>query len=184
MNTESEFWINDVLKFWFEELAPSQWFEKDDALDRTIAKRFSELHAKVSADIPKVCEDGAKGCLATILVLDQFSRNLYRNDPHAFANDKPARVLAKDAIERKWDRQVAESWRIFFYLPFTHSEDLDDQARSVILARPLGGQLLAWAERHKHIIERFGRFPHRNATLGRTSTEEELAFLNEPNSSF
>lgn len=176
--------IQEVLRFWFEELRAGQWLEKDEVLDRTIAERFHELHGELAAEVPEIWRNTPEGCLAAILVLDQFSRNLYRQDPRAFACDGTALALAKHAVASGWDQRVRPARRTFFYLPFTHAEDPEAQARSVAFFSDLGEELLELAEQHKRIIDRFGRFPHRNAALGRRSTESELAFLEEPNSSF
>ena len=125
-----------------------------------------------------------RGTLALIILLDQFSRNLHRNSPEAFAADGKAREIARTAIERGIDRMLGEVERMFVYLPFEHSEDLADQDQSVRLFTSLGEDMTRYAEDHRDVIRRFGRFPHRNAALGRTSTPDELAYLAQPDAGF
>ena len=182
MSTEG--WVRDVLRFWFEEAKPEQWFEKDDAFDRAIRSRFGALHAEVAAMDDTACLGDAETALAAAIVLDQFSRNIFRDTPAAFAADGKALRLAAGAVARGFDQRVPVERRQFFYLPFEHAEDAGAQARSVALFAPLGADYGRWAEAHKVIIDRFGRFPHRNAILGRVSTPEEIEFLAGPDSSF
>ncbi len=174
-----------VLRFWFEESTPQQWFEKSDEYDRIIEDRFGDLHREAANGDHDGWTDSADGSLALILVLDQFSRNLFRDDPRAFAQDAKALSIAKKAIAEGQDREVPEDRRVFFYVPFEHSEDLADQEDSLpyfeALANP---EYLRYAIAHRDIIARFGRFPHRNAVLGRESTADEIAFLKTPGSSF
>jgi uncharacterized protein (DUF924 family) len=177
-------WVDDVLHFWFEECAPEQWFKKDEAFDRALRGRFLALHGEVSALELGACLAHAETALAATIVLDQFSRNMFRGTPGAFAMDGKALSLADAAVAHGFDRQMPEKRRQFFYLPFEHAEDAATQARSVQLFAPLGAEDLRWAEAHKVIIDRFGRFPHRNAILGRASTSEEVEFLAGPGSSF
>ena len=177
-------WVGDVLGFWFEECTPEQWFKKDEAFDNGLRDRFGAVHAAVTALAPEDCSRDAETALAAIIVLDQFSRNLFRNTPAAFAADPKALRLAGAAIAQGFDRSVPEQRRQFFYLPFEHAEDRDAQARSVALFTPLGEEYGRWAIAHQVIIDRFGRFPHRNAILGRVSTPEEVEFLAGPGSSF
>ena len=176
---------HDVLAFWFDETAPNLWFEKNDAFDATLRARFGDRHAEAAAGCLVDWEETADGRLALLLLLDQMSRNLYRGDPRAFAQDARARAVARRAVAAG-DHVFAPRERCqFLFLPFEHSEDLADQLWCEALFRALGDDnLLDYAVRHRVIVERFGRFPHRNAALGRTSTAEELAFLTEPNSSF
>lgn len=176
---------DDVLDFWFRECTPEQWFTKDDDFDAALRRRFGTLHAEAAAGGLADWEATADGRMALILVLDQMSRNLHRGDARAFAQDAHARAVARQALAAG-DHVFAPSERcLFLFLPFEHSEELADQLMSDALFRALGDAgLLDYAEQHRVIIERFGRFPHRNATLGRTSTAEELAFLEQPNSSF
>ncbi|MEQ8395250.1 DUF924 family protein [Thalassobaculum sp.] len=175
----------DVLAFWFGECTPQQWFEKNDAFDATLRERFGALHSEAAAGGLADWETSADGRLALLLVLDQMSRNLYRGDPRAFAQDARARDLARRAIAAGDHVFGSRDRCLFLYLPFEHSEDLADQLMCDALFRALGdAELIDYGVRHRVIIERFGRFPHRNAALGRTSTAEELEFLTQPNSSF
>lgn len=175
----------DVLHFWFEETELKQWFVKDPEFDATITERFGELYAQAkNGEIDSWCET-ANGTLALIILLDQFSRNMFRDDKQSFATDAKALEISKAAIEKSFDREVEERGRNFFYLPFEHSENMDDQKRAAQLISEMGNKnLLEWAEKHMVIIERFGRFPHRNAVMGRESTPEEIQFLTEDGSSF
>ena len=177
-------WIGAVLGFWFEELSESQWFAKDAALDAQIRQRFLSTHEQVvangAADV-----SGPRAMLAAVIVLDQFSRNLLRRDPRAFASDAIARRISAAAIEQGFDAAMSREERMFLYLPYEHSEDRADQARSLELTQSLGNE--SWtnfARAHKEIIDRFGRFPHRNAILNRQSTAAEIEFLRGPMASF
>ena len=175
----------DVLHFWFEQSTPAQWFQKDDAFDAAIRDRFSALHAQATQGELAAWRTDAAGRLAEIIVLDQFSRNLLRNQPEAFAQDGMALVLAQEAIPQGLDAALPPEQRAFLYMPFMHSESARLQAESVRLFTALGNaNNLDFARRHQVIVDRFGRFPHRNATLGRASTPEETAFLQEPDSGF
>ncbi len=177
--------IEDVLTFWFEEIEPKQWWKKNPSFDRLIADRFGALH-----DSAVQCElfewrDTPRGRLAEILVLDQFSRNIHRDTPAAFAADPQALALAQEAVAGAADQPLQPIERSFLYMPYMHSESLKVHDEAVQLYRDNGLQdNLDFELRHKAIIERFGRYPHRNAILGRTSTGEEIAFLEEPGSSF
>ena len=177
-------WVDDVLGFWFGELTPRQWFAKDDAVDARIRGRFGALHERLAAT-PDLQPGSAREALATVIVLDQFSRNLHRGDARAFAADAQARRVADAAIARGFDAQVDHGWRMFFYLPFEHGEDLADQDRAVALIGALGDPSLArYAQAHRDVIARFGRFPQRNAALGRESTPEEIEALRDGKASF
>ena len=177
--------FEDVLTFWFVELTPAQWFKTDAALDTDIKRRFEGLHLALSSQVPADCRGNARGVLAAVIVLDQFPRNMYRGTARAFASDGAALSVASDAIAKGLESALTEQERQFLYLPFEHAEDRAAQARSVALYEALGdADALDYARRHKAIIDRFGRFPHRNAILGRASTADELAFLKEPGSSF
>jgi uncharacterized protein (DUF924 family) len=177
-------WVEDVLRFWFEDIAPADWFRKDEGLDARIRDRFLVLHARLLA------EDGAgpqtpRAMLAAVIVLDQFSRHLFRDGPSAYASDPIARRIARSAIDLGFDAAMTVEERQFLYLPFEHSEDAGDQRLAVSLIGVLGdAEMSRYAIAHQNIIERFGRFPHRNAILGRPSTPEEIAFLQSPMSSF
>jgi uncharacterized protein (DUF924 family) len=177
-------WVEDVLDFWFQKIGAIHWFSRSAAIDDEIRARFLGLHEQlVASDAQNV--DSPRAVLAAIVVLDQFSRNMFRDSPRAFAADPLARRLARKAIERGLDSGFSGDERLFLYLPFEHSEDRDDQAYSCELIGRIGNDdWTRYAQAHKAIIDRFGRFPHRNAVLGRTSTAEELALLKEPMGSF
>jgi uncharacterized protein (DUF924 family) len=177
--------VDEIVQFWFEELSPEDWYKADAQRDAEVRRRFGPLYEKLSVTVPQDWLETPKGWLAAILVLDQFPRNMFRGDPRAFATDARALALAKNAIAKGVDMRLQPDERAFIYLPFQHSEDRADQARSFELFTALGNpNNLDFALRHKAIIDRFGRFPHRNAVLGRASTEEESVFLKEPGSSF
>lgn len=175
----------DVLTFWFEECTPAAWFEKNDAFDQTLRDRFAGAHAKAADGALAAWADTRDGRLALLILLDQMSRNMFRDSAKAFAQDALARDVARRALG-EGDHVFCDPNRcLFLFLPFEHSEDVADQLWSDALFRALGdANLIDYAERHRVIVERFGRFPHRNAALGRTGTPEELAFLEQPNSSF
>jgi len=174
-----------ILQFWFEDIESVQWFRKDDAFDQLLVDRFSEVHAQAVRCELFSWRGTAEGRLAEIIVLDQFSRNMFRGTPQAFANDPLALTLAQEAVARGADKQVSQVQRGFFYLPFMHSESLIIHEQAEKLYRQEGMESgLEWEIKHKAIIERFGRYPHRNAILGRQSSKEERAFLKEPGSSF
>jgi uncharacterized protein (DUF924 family) len=178
-------WVADVLAFWFGELDRKAWFRKDEATDHAIRRRFHDTYEKV-ARLPAAQALTSPQCaLATVIVLDQFPRNMFRGTPKAFATDPLAREVARGAVERKLDEALDKDARAFLYLPFEHSESLADQERAVALISRLGdAEYTRYAIAHRDVIARFGRFPHRNVVLGRTSTPEETAFLREPGSSF
>jgi uncharacterized protein (DUF924 family)/quercetin dioxygenase-like cupin family protein len=177
--------IDRVLSFWFDDLRPEHWFTVDETVDKEVDARFGSLYRRLAAGVPPEWEQTPESCLAAVIVLDQFPRNMFRGDARAFATDAAALEVADRAIGRGFDRALAPVRRTFLYMPFQHSERPEDQARSVDLFAALGDpQTLDFAKRHKEIVDRFGRFPHRNAVLGRASTEEELAFLEQPDSSF
>ncbi|MBI1187952.1 MAG: DUF924 family protein [Alphaproteobacteria bacterium] len=168
-----------VVRFW-REAGREAWFAKDEAFDEAIRSRFESLHHAAARGECGAFEESAEGALALVLLLDQFPRNLYRGSAHAFATDALARNAATRAIGRGFDADFEEILRCFFYLPFEHSEDARDQARSMALFAALGNEeYTRYAQVHADIIARFGRFPHRNAALGRASTAQETAFLRE-----
>jgi uncharacterized protein (DUF924 family) len=179
-------WADSVLRFWFEELGPSGWFKKSEATDAEITASFEQLHRDIiDAPVDALLAD-RNTALAAVIVLDQFARNMFRGKPGSFASDATALDLARRTIDLGYDgRDLPEDWRVFFYLPFEHSEELADQHRAVELISDLGiDEYTRYAIAHRDVIERFGRFPHRNAILGRKSTLEEEAYLAEPGSGF
>lgn len=176
---------HEVLKFWFEEAGQSKWWLKDEAFDQLIFKRFSDIHSKAVCCELFEWRESAKGRLAEIIVLDQFSRNMFRGSPMAFAHDPMALVLAQESVSLGIDKLLTPEERGFLYIPFMHSESIKIHEVAEKLYRRHGVQSsLEWEMKHKAIIERFGRYPHRNEILGRKSSEEELSFLQQPNSRF
>jgi uncharacterized protein (DUF924 family) len=170
-------WAEQVTRYWFEELQPEAWFRKDTRVDDAIRERFAALHDEVAQLRPEQLTT-ARECLAAVIVLDQFSRNMFRGSLRSFATDPLALAIAEHAIAAGFDEQLDPRQRWFLYMPFQHSEDPAAQARSIQLFTQLGDEEnLGYARRHKEIIDRFGRFPHRNAVLGRASTPEELEFV-------
>jgi len=169
----------EVLRFWFGQDA-KRWFEKNSAFDAEIRSRFLPLYEELSANADWLARP--RDCLARILVLDQFPRNMFRGSARAFATDALALDAAQHAVASGHDRALSKTERTFIYLPFEHSEDLADQERALELFA--GHPNSEWAHKHWEIIKRFGRFPHRNGILGRQSTPAEIAFLSEPGSSF
>ncbi len=174
-----------IIRFWFEELTPQNWFENNPELDKEIESRFSSVLEQASRCELFNWRHSAQGRLAEIIVLDQFSRNVYRNTPKAFAQDSLALSLAQEAIRLNLDIELTPEQRSFLYMPFMHSESHLIHIEAVKLFRAPGLENNYDFElKHKAIIDRFGRYPHRNAILGRESTPEEVEFLNTPNSSF
>lgn len=174
-----------ILHFWFEELTPNQHFVKDAALDETIRARFgTTLEAAARCEL-FVWRATPEGRLAEVLVLDQFSRNVHRDTPRAFAQDAMALVLAQELVASGLDRRLPTEQRVFAYMPYMHSESALVHAQAIeLFSQPGLENNLDFERRHQAIIDRFGRYPHRNAVLGRVSTTEELAFLSEPGSAF
>jgi uncharacterized protein (DUF924 family) len=174
-----------ILHFWFEVLTAKQHFVKDPAQDETIRARFGDtLEAAARCEL-FAWRATAEGRLEEIIVLDQFSRNVYRDTPRAFAQDALALVLAQELVASGQDGSLSEAQRVFAYMPYMHSESALVHTQAVSLFTLLGIEdNLNFELRHKAIIDRFGRYPHRNTILGRPSSEEELAFLGEPGSSF
>lgn len=189
-----DFQAKQVLDFWFGEggeygTRDERWFKKDPAFDAQIRARFLPLYEELAAGKHADWLDRAPSCLARIVVLDQFPRNMLRGSPRAFAADRLALEAARHAVERGYDRDMLPVERMFAYLPFEHSESLQDQLKACELTAPLDSfpetfDAHRYAVRHREIVERFGRFPHRNAILGRASTPEELEFLKQPGSGF
>ena len=173
-------WVTEVLCFWFNELGAPHWFAKSTDIDAQIRDRFLTLHHEMAERYGGLVAM-PRTLLATVIVLDQFSRNLFRGTPRAFASDAIARRLSRCAISRGFDLSMQAQERLFLYMPFEHSENREDQALAVELIARLGDE--AWtrdAIAHQQIIDRFGRFPHRNAILGRHATPDEAALLEEP----
>jgi uncharacterized protein (DUF924 family) len=184
-----------VLEFWFSDRARPLWFATDPAFDHEIRQRFGPVVEDAAAGVLEHWLSSADGALALAIAFDQLPRNMYRGSPRAFEHDHRARQVAGSAIDRQLDLVVSLDRRMFFYLPFEHSEVLSDQERSVELfsrwaldhhgaGRAYADDQMRYVRRHHEIIRRFGRFPHRNAVLGRSSTPAELAFLDEPDSAF
>ncbi|MDQ3206252.1 MAG: DUF924 family protein [Pseudomonadota bacterium] len=167
---------DDVVDFW-RAAGPSCWFASSDAFDARCRERFLDVHLGASMRRCDDWMDSAQGTLGLLLVLDQMPRNIYRGSAHAYATDPLARHVASQALARGDDKAIDADLRPFMYLPFMHSEDIGDQRRSLELHAALGDNQDKWARHHHGIIQRFGRFPHRNAVLGRTSTPEEEFFL-------
>ena len=176
MNTTSDepSWVRTVLDFWFEEVGPRYWFTGGPAIDAKVRERFLHLHETLSHARDESRQLSPRVALATILVLDQFSRHLFRGTPRAYSTDSLACGLARVAVERGLDAGMSADERQFLYMPLQHSEDPADQALSVRLVRALGNdEWTRYAVEHRDVIEKFGRFPHRNAILGRESTPAE-----------
>jgi uncharacterized protein (DUF924 family) len=167
-----------LIDFW-RAAGPALWFAKDAAFDRSFRERFAEAHARAARGELSAWADTADGTLALILLLDQYPRNAFRGTPRMYATDAAARELAGHAVEAGFDRQVEPALQVFVILPFGHSELLADQERAVELSGRLGPPHLEHAEHHRDIVRRFGRFPHRNAILGRASTQAERHYLDD-----
>jgi uncharacterized protein (DUF924 family) len=175
----------DILEFWFVHTRPAQWWKVDRAFDALIAQRFGDLHTCAAQGELSSWRNHAEGRLAEVLVLDQFSRNIHRGTPRAFAQDGMALVLAQEAVASGADLNLPALQRSFLYMPFMHSESRAVHEVALALFTALGDENnLKFEQRHKIIIDRFGRYPHRNAILGRESTPEEVEFLSQPGSSF
>jgi uncharacterized protein (DUF924 family) len=176
-------WVADVLGYWFDEVGTRRWFASGKDLDPEIHGRFLVLHRQIASSPEQAATP--RSLLAAVIVLDQFSRHLFRHTAQAYAADAAARRLAAMAIEHGFDADMNAAERMFFYMPFQHSENAADQDLSVRLFTSLGNEdWLQYAVAHKALIDRFGRFPHRNAILGRQSTAEEAAMLNDPMGAF
>jgi len=178
----------DVLEFWFGQNRKA-WFEKNREFDEQIRSRFLALFEQALRGELDLWRREPAGCLALVILLDQFPRNMFRGSAKAFAGDDLARAAARLILDSGWDKAMTPDERMFAYLPFEHSESLADQERCLALmteiaVTPDTADLPKWAEAHLAIIRRFGRFPHRNAALGRASTPEETEFLRQPGSSF
>lgn len=174
-----------IIHFWFEEIEPAQWWKKDDSFDAHLAERFSDLHIRATRCELYDWRKEPQGRLAEIIVLDQFSRNIFRGSALAFAHDSMSLALAQEAVAQGADEPLSPVQRSFLYMPFMHSESLAIHEIAVELFRKNGIESnLEFEFRHKKIIEQFGRYPHRNKLLGRESTADEIRFLTQPGSSF
>ena len=175
-------WVDAVQTFWFKELEPAAWFEANPDIDNSVRARFLTIHERVAADFDsETAMPSSEQAVATVILFDQFPRNMFRGTPRAFGTDHLALAVARKAIDRRLDDGLDANHRLFLYLPFEHSEDMSDQHRAVeFIGKFDSGERLQFAVAHRDIIARFGRFPHRNATLGRQSTPEEIAFLQQP----
>ena len=169
---------HDIITFW-RSAGPDKWYAKDDTFDQELRDRFMDTWEAARDGKLGAWQDSDEGALALLIVLDQFPRNMFRNDARAFSTDALARSVATRAIAESRDRRIEQEMRAFMYLPFEHSEDITDQERSIALFKSLSADSLKWAELHADIIREFGRFPHRNAVLGRATTPEEAAFLDD-----
>lgn len=176
-----------VLDFWFTPEAQRFWFERSEAFDAAVTERLLPLWQPAREGRIDGWTATPDGTVALLVLLDQVPRNCFRNSPLAFSTDAKARGVARQAVDRGFDKALPTERRLFVYMPFEHSEDLGTQVLSMVLFHSLhdgDAEKMKWAARHEEIIRRFGRFPHRNACLGRVSTAEEIAFLREPMSSF
>jgi len=173
----------EVLRFWFDE-HPKDWFVKNPAFDAQTRSRFLALHEEAAVGQLARWADEAASCLALVILFDQFPRNMFRGEARAFATDPRARAAARVILEREWDKQMTQAEQLFAYLPFEHSESLADQNLSCEMMKDFDEEQLRYALRHREIIERFGRFPHRNSLLGRENTAAEIEFLKQPGSGF
>ncbi len=176
---------SEILKFWFEDLEPQDWYKKNLELDEKITRQFLPLYRAASAGELFQWRVKPLGSLAEIIVLDQFSRNMFRGQPQAFAADSLALALSQEAVSKKQDSGLEARYKQFLYMPYMHSESLIIHEEAMKLFDQPGLEaILEFEIKHKKIIEEFGRYPHRNEILGRVSTQEELEFLKTPGSSF
>ena len=178
-------YFEKIIDFWFVEISPKQWWEKSLEFDQMIIRRFGEVHRQANQCELHTWRSQPLGRLAEIIVLDQFSRNMFRNTPAAFASDPLALALTQAAIELQADQSLTTDQKGFLYMPMMHSESLKiHQDSTVYFSQPGCESYFHSQQKHQAIIERFGRYPHRNEILGRASTSEELEFLRQPGSSF
>lgn len=176
---------DDILNFWFNEIKQSQWWTKDLAFDQEVRERFGHVHTAAQQCELYLWRNTARGRLAEVIILDQFSRNMFRDSAGSFASDPQALSLAQEAVAIGADKQLTDMERSFLYMPYMHSESLLVHEEAVRLFTQNGiDSNLEFELKHKVIIEKFGRYPHRNSLLGRASTEEEIEFLKQPGSSF
>ena len=175
----------EIINFWFEKIEPESWWKKDEAFDQDIHERFSDVYQQAAKCELFEWRQDALGWLAEIIVLDQFPRNMFRDSPQAFATDNMAVILVQEAVANQVDNELTPTQKSFLYMPLMHSESaLIHETAMELYSQPGLEFNLDFEKKHKAIIDRFGRYPHRNAILGRTSTEEEVAFLKGPESSF
>ncbi|MEW7007301.1 DUF924 family protein [Lentilitoribacter sp. EG35] len=172
-----ENWHNDVLSFWFSELTPKQWYISDDDLDKLIKQRFGLILAELSDQLPDDIMQNANKCLAAILCFDQFTRNIYRGSGKAFAQDEKALKLSQHIIDQGWDKTMGPMHQQFVYMPFMHAEDIEMAKISLEFFSLMGEEAIKAAQDHFNIIEKFGRYPHRNEVVGRFSSPEEIEYL-------
>lgn len=176
---------NDILNFWFDECEPSDWWKKDTDFDEKIRSRFYAVYLKAIHGELFVWRERPEGRLAEIIIIDQFSRNLFREQKEAFAYDAMALTLSQECIRQSLDQSFSPEYKSFLYMPFMHSESKIIHEIAIQLFSQPGLEMnLSFEMKHKKIIDQFGRYPHRNTILGRTSTDEEIAFLQKPDSSF
>ncbi len=176
----AENWSEQVLHFWFDELSSDSWFGSGAAIDEQVTERFQELWEEQKAKIATDFLDTPETALAAIILFDQFPRNMFRDIAEAFATDHLALQIAKEAIDREYDHKLTEDQRMFVYMPFMHSEDLDDQTRCLGLFTALGTEEnIKFAKAHRDIIAQYGRFPHRNAVLGRETRPDEQVAIDQ-----
>lgn len=181
--------ISSILNFWFGDPESDSyghfqdfWFQSSPEFDQQIKTQFESIYLAAVAGKLNALSETPEGSLALVILLDQFPRNMYRGTPQAFASDPMALSVSRDALDKKYDQNLLPTQRVFLYLPFEHSEKIEDQDRSVALFEALGDEYtLKYAIEHRDVIVQFGRFPHRNAILGRKSTPDEIKFLEETN---
>ena len=178
--------VRKILDFWFSERVEEHWWKKDDAFDAELRASFGPVYERAAAGELSSWQDTPDGSQALVLVLDQFPRNMYRGTPKAFATDAQALAVADWAVDKGFDLKVPVERRVFLYMPFEHSEDIDQQNRCIDLVRQRcnSENYVKYATAHRDIIARFGRFPHRNAILGRPNTPEEEEYLSDPEAGF
>ena len=175
----------DIINFWFEKIEPASWWKKDEVLDKIIRERFTDVYQQAAKGELFEWRQEALGWLAEIIVLDQFPRNMFRDSAQAFATDPLAVILAQEAVANQVDNELTATQKSFLYMPLMHSESALIHETAIDLFDQPGLEFnLDFEKKHKAIIDRFGRYPHRNAILGRESTDEEVEFLKGPESSF
>ncbi len=180
MNTDK------IITFWFETHGPADWYKKDAVFDEKIRDQFLDTYGDLTKrDLPNDLQT-ADDALAAIIVLDQFSRNMFRDTPKAFAADETARAITDMMVDKGWDCELPDEQRHFVYMPYMHSEDIKDQEKMLEFSAALAedGKPSSWAVEHHRLIEKYGRFPHRNDILGRQSTEAEKTYLKRPDAGF